>query len=57
MTPRATLSPGLGRAYRARCIVWGMVTDGDRSDQFDIIDALVCLAGMAVKFVGGALIT
>ncbi len=32
----------------AGSIAWGMIADGYRPDRFDIIGALVCLAGMAV---------
>ncbi|WP_269086365.1 YnfA family protein [Streptomyces luteocolor] len=34
--------------YVAGAITWGMVADGYRPDRFDVIGALVCLAGMAV---------
>ncbi|AWL85487.1 YnfA family protein [Streptomyces globisporus] len=37
-----------GGIFVAGSIAWGMVADGYRPDRFDIIGALVCLAGMAV---------
>ncbi|MFF8964951.1 YnfA family protein [Streptomyces globisporus] len=37
-----------GGVFVAGSIAWGMVADGYRPDRFDIIGALVCLAGMAV---------
>lgn len=37
-----------GGIFVAGSIGWGMVADGYRPDRFDIIGALVCLAGMAV---------
>ncbi|MFJ5045491.1 YnfA family protein [Streptomyces anulatus] len=37
-----------GGIFFAGSIAWGMVADGYRPDRFDVIGALVCLAGMAV---------
>jgi small multidrug resistance family-3 protein len=37
-----------GGIFVAGSIVWGMVADGYRPDRYDVIGALVCLAGMAV---------
>ncbi|MEU5968684.1 YnfA family protein [Streptomyces globisporus] len=37
-----------GAIFVAGSIAWGMVADGYRPDRFDIIGALICLAGMAV---------
>ena len=37
-----------GGIFVAGSIVWGAVFDGYRPDRFDIIGALVCLAGMAL---------
>ncbi|MBE1532681.1 YnfA family protein [Actinomadura algeriensis] len=37
-----------GGIFVAGSIVWGVVADGYRPDRFDVIGALVCLAGMAV---------
>ncbi|MGV9555683.1 YnfA family protein [Streptomyces sp. NPDC003401] len=37
-----------GGIFVAGSIVWGMVVDGYRPDRFDVVGALVCLAGMAV---------
>ncbi|QUW85693.1 YnfA family protein (plasmid) [Streptomyces mirabilis] len=34
--------------FVAGSIAWGMVADGYQPDRFDVIGALVCLAGMAV---------
>ncbi|ELS56466.1 YnfA family protein [Streptomyces viridochromogenes] len=37
-----------GGIFVAGSIAWGMVADGYRPDRWDIIGALVCLAGMTV---------
>ncbi|MEW2083922.1 YnfA family protein [Streptomyces sp. NPDC005283] len=37
-----------GGIFVAGSIAWGMVADGYRPDRFDVIGAVVCLAGMAV---------
>ncbi|MFJ6509998.1 YnfA family protein [Streptomyces sp. NPDC091406] len=37
-----------GGIFVAGSIAWGMVADGYRPDRFDVVGALVCLAGMAV---------
>jgi small multidrug resistance family-3 protein len=37
-----------GGIFVAGSIAWGMVADGYRPDRWDVIGALVCLAGMAV---------
>ncbi|AEN08684.1 MULTISPECIES: YnfA family protein [unclassified Streptomyces] len=37
-----------GGIFVAGSIAWGMIADGYRPDRFDVIGALVCLAGMAV---------
>ena len=37
-----------GGIFVAGSITWGMVADGYRPDRWDVIGALVCLAGMAV---------
>ncbi|MEW2630676.1 YnfA family protein [Streptomyces sp. NPDC048389] len=37
-----------GGVFVAGSILWGMVADGYRPDRYDVIGALVCLAGMAV---------
>ncbi|MFF8288888.1 YnfA family protein [Streptomyces sp. NPDC016309] len=37
-----------GGIFVAGSIAWGMAADGYRPDRFDVIGALVCLAGMAV---------
>ena len=37
-----------GGIFAAGSIAWGVVADGYRPDRYDIIGALVCLAGMAV---------
>ncbi|QGV79486.1 YnfA family protein [Streptomyces ficellus] len=37
-----------GGVFVAGSLVWGMVADGYRPDRFDVLGALVCLAGMAV---------
>src|SRR6478672_9994983 len=53
----ATFQPdahfGRGRAaygggFVAGSLLWGVVADGYRPDRFDVIGALICLAGMAV---------
>ncbi|MGW8765085.1 YnfA family protein [Streptomyces sp. NPDC055815] len=37
-----------GGIFVAGSIAWAMVADGYRPDRYDVIGALVCLAGMAV---------
>ncbi|WP_328944093.1 YnfA family protein [Streptomyces sp. NBC_00250] len=37
-----------GGVFVAGSIAWGMAADGYRPDRWDVIGALVCLAGMAV---------
>lgn len=37
-----------GGVFVAGSLAWGMVLDGYRPDRFDIVGALVCLAGVAV---------
>ncbi|GAB3969413.1 YnfA family protein [Actinoallomurus acanthiterrae] len=37
-----------GGVFVAGSLVWGVVADGYRPDRFDVIGALICLAGMAV---------
>lgn len=37
-----------GGVFVAGSLVWGVVADGYRPDRYDVIGALVCLAGMAV---------
>ncbi|MFD8400190.1 YnfA family protein, partial [Streptomyces sp. NPDC059698] len=37
-----------GGVFVAGSIAWGMVADGYRPDRFDVVGALVCLAGMAL---------
>ncbi|GHE67318.1 UPF0060 membrane protein [Streptomyces cellulosae] len=37
-----------GGIFVAGSIAWGMVADGYRPDRWDVIGALVCIAGMAV---------
>ncbi|MFB8405363.1 YnfA family protein [Streptomyces sp. NPDC055912] len=37
-----------GGIFVAGSIAWGMVADGYRPDRYDVIGALLCLAGMAV---------
>jgi small multidrug resistance family-3 protein len=37
-----------GGVFVAGSLAWGMIADGYRPDRFDVIGALVCLAGMAV---------
>jgi drug/metabolite transporter superfamily protein YnfA len=34
--------------FVAGSLAWGMVADGYRPDRFDVIGALLCLAGVAV---------
>jgi small multidrug resistance family-3 protein len=36
-----------GGVFVVGSLAWGMVADGYRPDRFDVIGALVCLAGMA----------
>ena len=37
-----------GGVFVAGSLAWGMLLDGYRPDRFDVIGALVCLAGVAV---------
>ena len=37
-----------GGIFVAGSIIWVVITDGYRSDRYDIAGALICLAGMAV---------
>ncbi|GAB3893575.1 YnfA family protein [Microbispora bryophytorum] len=37
-----------GGVFVAGSLVWGMVVDGFRPDRWDVIGALVCLAGVLV---------
>ncbi|MFC5185445.1 YnfA family protein [Actinomadura harenae] len=37
-----------GGVFVAGSLAWGMVMDGFRPDRYDVIGALVCLAGVAV---------
>ena len=37
-----------GGVFVAGSLAWGMVVDGFRPDKFDVIGAIVCLAGVAV---------
>ncbi|GAA1647084.1 YnfA family protein [Georgenia ruanii] len=37
-----------GGVFVAGSLAWGMVVDGFRPDRWDVVGALVCLAGVAV---------
>jgi small multidrug resistance family-3 protein len=37
-----------GGVFIAGSLIWGYVADGYRPDRFDIIGAVICLAGVAV---------
>ncbi|MFF4697992.1 YnfA family protein [Streptomyces chattanoogensis] len=37
-----------GGVFVAGSLAWGMVADGYRPDRWDVIGALICLAGMGV---------
>ncbi|AJE83162.1 YnfA family protein [Streptomyces physcomitrii] len=37
-----------GGVFVAGSLVWGMAADGYRPDRWDVLGALICLAGMAV---------
>jgi small multidrug resistance family-3 protein len=37
-----------GGIFVAGSLIWGMVVDGYRPDRWDVIGALICLAGVAV---------
>ncbi|MBO2453041.1 YnfA family protein [Actinomadura barringtoniae] len=37
-----------GGVFVAGSLAWGMIADGFRPDRYDVIGALVCLAGVAV---------
>jgi small multidrug resistance family-3 protein len=41
-----------GGVFVAGSLVWGVVADGYRPDRWDVLGALVCLAGMAVIMYG-----
>jgi drug/metabolite transporter superfamily protein YnfA len=38
----------IGGVFVIGSLAWGMVVDGFRPDRFDVIGALICLAGVAV---------
>jgi small multidrug resistance family-3 protein len=37
-----------GGVFVAGSLAWGMVADGFRPDRYDVVGALICLAGVAV---------
>jgi small multidrug resistance family-3 protein len=37
-----------GGVFVAGSLAWGMVMDGFRPDRYDVVGALICLAGVAV---------
>jgi small multidrug resistance family-3 protein len=37
-----------GGIFVAESLLWGWIADGYRPDRFDILGAVICLAGMAV---------
>jgi small multidrug resistance family-3 protein len=37
-----------GGVFVAGSLVWGMVVDGFRPDRWDVLGAIICLAGVAV---------
>ncbi|MCC5577216.1 YnfA family protein [Microtetraspora sp. AC03309] len=37
-----------GGVFVAGSLIWGMVMDGYRPDRYDVVGALICLAGVAV---------
>lgn len=41
-----------GGVFVAGSLAWGVVLDGFRPDRYDIIGALICLAGVAVIMYG-----
>ncbi|SDN22984.1 YnfA family protein [Allokutzneria albata] len=41
-----------GGVFVAGSLVWGMVADGFRPDRWDVVGALICLAGVAVIMYG-----
>lgn len=41
-----------GGVFVAGSLMWGVVADGYRPDRWDVLGALVCLAGMAVIMYG-----
>ncbi|MCP3799360.1 YnfA family protein [Allokutzneria sp. A3M-2-11 16] len=41
-----------GGVFVAGSLVWGMVVDGFRPDRWDVVGALICLAGVAVIMYG-----
>ncbi len=46
--PQGTVLAAYGGVFVAGSIAWGMAADGYRPDRFDVIGALLCLAGMAL---------
>ena len=43
-----TILVAYGGIFVAGSVIWGRVADGYRPDRFDIIGAVICLAGMGV---------
>ena len=43
-----TILAAYGGIFVAGSVIWGWVADGYRPDRFDIIGAVICLAGMGV---------
>lgn len=41
-----------GGVFVAGSLVWGVIADGYRPDRWDVIGALICLAGMSVIMYG-----
>jgi small multidrug resistance family-3 protein len=41
-----------GGVFVAGSLLWGVVVDGYRPDRYDVIGALICLAGVAVIMYG-----
>ncbi|MET8996754.1 YnfA family protein [Amycolatopsis sp. NPDC004169] len=41
-----------GGVFVAGSLAWGMVADGYRPDRYDVLGALLCLAGVAVIMYG-----
>jgi small multidrug resistance family-3 protein len=41
-----------GGVFVAGSLLWGVVADGYRPDRYDVIGALICLAGVAVIMYG-----
>jgi small multidrug resistance family-3 protein len=51
-TPTGRTYAAYGGVYVATAVVWLWVVDGQRPDRWDVLGATVCLAGMALIYLG-----